>query len=790
MLVLMGMNMDVFSQTYNFPDEAEPHEGTWLQWPHQYEYGVAFRNENDATWVAMTDALQANEKVHIIAYNITEKNRIIALLNNAGVPLTNVDFTIHQTNDVWVRDNGPIYVRDSNGDLVIEDWGFNGWGGDYNFAKCNPVPTDISTATGMTVINLNSIMVNEGGAIEMDGNGALLATKSSILSQSNPTSQIKSIRNLGMTQAQAEAIFSQYYGATKFIWLDGWFSTDDITDAHIDGFAKFAPGNKLVTMTNADLLYWGVPQSDINILFAATNANNIAYTKVFIPLTQNDVLKLDGTPLGYKGSYANYYVANNRVLVPNYNDPNDAIANNIIAGLYPDRTVVGIDVRNLYGNGGMIHCVTQQQPAASLPTGSIPSTPNTINGNTTVCSGSSNTYSVTAVTGATSYNWTLPNGWTGTSTTNSITTNTSTTSGNITVSASNSYGTSSVTTLSIVVNTTPTMQGSINGNTSICSGSSNTYSVTAVAGATSYNWTFPSGWTGTSSTNSISTTANATSGNISVSASNNCGSSGFVSKTITVNSPSSSLINQTACGSFTLNSQTYTTSGIYTQQFTNIAGCDSVLTLNLTVLNPINFSQTVSLCSGESLTVGSNTYNTSGVYTDTFTATNGCDSIVSTNLTVIGQIDISTNVNGSTITVNMSNVSYQWLNCDNGNIPIVGANAQSYSATSDGNYAVVVTNGSCSDTSSCINITTTGIDEMAENSLINIFPNPSNGLFLIGLNLDAQIVITDAIGREVWNKQEQAGKFIINLQNESNGLYFVKVKTLNGQIIKQIVVNK
>lgn len=707
MLVLMGMNMVVLSQTYNFPDEAEPHEGTWLQWPHQYEYGVAFRNENDATWVAMTDALQANEKVHIIAYNITEKNRIIALLNNEGVPLTNVDFTIHQTNDVWVRDNGPIYVRDSNGDLVIEDWGFNGWGGDYNFAKCNPVPTDIATATGMTVINLNSIMVNEGGAIEMDGNGALLATKSSILSQSNPTSQIKSIRNLGMTQAQAEAIFSQYYGATKFIWLDGWFSTDDITDAHIDGFAKFAPGNKLVTMTNADLLYWGVPQSDINILFAATNANNVAYTKVFIPLTQNDVLKLDGTSLGYKGSYANYYVANNRVLVPNYNDPNDAVANNIIAGLYPDRTVVGIDVRNLYGNGGMIHCVTQQQPAASLPTGSIPSTPNTINGNTTVCSGSSNTYSVTAV-----------------------------------------------------------------------------------AGATSYNWTFPSGWTGTSSTNSISTTANATSGNISVSASNNCGSSGFVSKTITVNSPSSSLINQTACGSFTLNSQTYTTSGIYTQQFTNIAGCDSVLTLNLTVLNPINFSQTVSLCSGESLTVGSNTYNTSGVYTDTFTATNGCDSIVSTNLTVIGQIDISTNVNGSTITVNMSNVSYQWLNCDNGNIPIVGANAQSYSATSDGNYAVVVTNGSCSDTSSCINITTTGIDEMAENSLINIFPNPSNGLFLIGLNLDAQIVITDAIEREVWNKQEQAGKFIINLQNESNGLYFVKVKTLNGQIIKQIVVNK
>ena len=109
------------AQTYTFPDEAEPHEGTWLQWPHQYEYGMAFRNENDATRVAMTNALQANEKVHIIAYNNTERNRITSLLTTAGIPLTNVDFKILQTNDVWVRDNGPIYVRNSSGQLVIQD---------------------------------------------------------------------------------------------------------------------------------------------------------------------------------------------------------------------------------------------------------------------------------------------------------------------------------------------------------------------------------------------------------------------------------------------------------------------------------------------------------------------------------------------------------------------------------------------------------------------------------------------------------------------------------------------
>ena len=354
------------SQTYTFPDETETHEGTWLQWPHQYEYGVAYRNSLDATWVAMTYALQANEKVHIIAYNTAEQSRIINLLNGSSVPLSNVDFKIYQTNDVWVRDNGPIYTRNSTNQLVIEDWGFNGWGGDYGFAKCNVIPASIGAATATTVLNLNKVMTVEGGSWEMDGNGVFLATKSAILSQSNSTSQIHSIRNSGMTEAQANAIFSQYLGANKFIWLNGFFSTDDITDAHIDGFAKFAPGNTLVTMNQADLLYWGLSQADINSLYGASNINNVVYTKVYLPLTQNDVLKTNGVSLGYKGSYANYYVANNRVLVPNYNDSNDAVANAIIQNLYPTRTVVGIDVRNLYENGGMVHCVTQQQPSASV----------------------------------------------------------------------------------------------------------------------------------------------------------------------------------------------------------------------------------------------------------------------------------------------------------------------------------------------------------------------------------------------------------------------------------------
>jgi agmatine deiminase len=362
------MTMNLFAQTYNMPAETLPHEGTWLQWPHHHEYGMAYRNRLDSTWVAMTSALVGSEKVHIIAYDATEQTRITNLLTAASVSLTNIDFKLFPTNDVWVRDNGPIFVRDIGGNLNIEDWGFNGWGGDYNYNLCNPIPTSVATAIGMTVVNLNSIMTVEGGACELDGKGVFMATKSSILAQTNSNGAL-AIRNPGMTQTQAENIFTQYIGATKFIWLDGFLGTDDITDAHIDGFAKFANDTTLLTMNNADLVYWGLSSTDIATLYAASNVSSVAYHKVYVPLTQNDVVTTYGNNLGYKGSYCNYYIGNNVVLVPNYNDPNDAVANAIIQTLYPSRTVIGIDCRNLYLNGGMVHCVTQQQPVASTGTG-------------------------------------------------------------------------------------------------------------------------------------------------------------------------------------------------------------------------------------------------------------------------------------------------------------------------------------------------------------------------------------------------------------------------------------
>jgi len=349
-ILLLMVNTKSYSQ-YVMPEETIEHEGTWLQWPHHYTYGMFYRNSLDDTWVEMSAALVNSEKVHIVAYNTTEKNRIITLLNNASVPLTNIDFFIHENDDVWVRDNGPMFVYDTNNDLTILDWGFNGWGGDTPYSKCDLIPTLLANDITTPVVDL-SAMVLEGGAIEHDGNGTMMATRSSVTHSS---------RNPGLTESQIENYLSTNMGISNFIWLDGVYGSE-ITDMHIDGFVKFANDSTIVTFNNSDLQYWELSFQDIDTLLNAKNINGIAYNFVIVPLTQNNVTTAYGNQLDYKGSYCNYYIANSIVLVPNYNDPNDAVANSIIQGLYPSRTVIGIDVRNLYENGGMIHCVTQQQP--------------------------------------------------------------------------------------------------------------------------------------------------------------------------------------------------------------------------------------------------------------------------------------------------------------------------------------------------------------------------------------------------------------------------------------------
>ncbi|MBI3239259.1 MAG: T9SS type A sorting domain-containing protein, partial [Flavobacteriia bacterium] len=263
-----------------------------------------------------------------------------------------------------------------------------------------------------------------------------------------------------------------------------------------------------------------------------------------------------------------------------------------------------------------------------------------------------------------------------------------------------------------------------------------------------------------------------------------------VTTNLTVNPAIASSQSPVVCagGSVTVGGNTYTTSGTYVDVFTAINGCDSTVTTNLTVNPAIASSQTLTVCAGGSVTVGLNTYTASGTYVDVLTAVGGCDSTVTTNLTVLGAIDVTTSLSGVTISSNQNGATYQWIDCGNANAPIAGATSQSYTPTVNGSYAVIVNLSGCEDTTACVAITTIGLAETTFGDRLSVYPNPSNGVFTIELtDASANAVITNAIGEFVTQMTVVNGLNTLDLQREADGVYFIIITSDNKQQIIKIV---
>lgn len=333
---------------YTMPAEDLPHEGTWLIWPHRYTYGGGYQKEIEPIWIQMTIALSKHENVHIIAYNKTEQLRVGSLLKEKKVDMSKIDIVLAKSDDVWVRDTGPIFTFDKEDNLIITDFKFDGWGDKMPYSNDDQLSIKIGKKKNIPVQNLSDFVL-EGGSVEIDGNGTLMATLSSVVSKN---------RNSNLTIKQAEKYLTKYLGVTNFIWLDG-VTDEDITDAHIDGIARFIDKNTILTVSKNDFLdlYESINMEDYNKILDAKNVESEQYKVVTLPMTEKNVKGLD-----YKGSYLNYYIGNGVVLVPVYEDENDEIALTTIRKLYPNRTIIPIVVNSLYQYGGMIHCVTQQQP--------------------------------------------------------------------------------------------------------------------------------------------------------------------------------------------------------------------------------------------------------------------------------------------------------------------------------------------------------------------------------------------------------------------------------------------
>jgi agmatine deiminase len=338
------------SDTYVFPDENQKHEGTWLIWPHAHTYGRKYARSIEPIWISMTKALADGEHVHIIAYDESLKRHITSVLKENNVNTSNVSYIIAKSDDVWARDTGPMFVKDSDGDLHIADFGFDGWGGKMPYKKDDDIPKAVSKALDMDRLDISQFVL-EGGSVEIASDGTMLAAKSSVISKN---------RNPDVSQKEAEAILSKYLGVKKFIWLEG-VTDEDITDGHIDGFARFYDKDTILTVPENDFydLYENIREEDYETLTHSTNASGRAYDIIEIPLTKKNVKGLD-----YKGSYLNFYLGNEVLLLPVYGDDNDGPVIRQMKELYPDHEIVPINVTALYKNGGMLHCVTQQMPTA------------------------------------------------------------------------------------------------------------------------------------------------------------------------------------------------------------------------------------------------------------------------------------------------------------------------------------------------------------------------------------------------------------------------------------------
>ena len=338
------------TDTRRMPAEWSPHQGTWISWPHNPDtWPGVLEAARDAMAEAVV-ALAAREHVYI---NVQDEDMARAVERRlAGrVPPERVSLERILTDDGWIRDYGAIVVRDpaAKGGFAGCDFRYNAWGGKYPpFDRDEAVAAQMTKRLGIPTLESNLIL--EGGSIEVDGLGFGLVTEQCLL---NPN------RNPGTSREEIEAVLAEYLGLEELLWLGDGVVGDD-TDGHIDNLARFFAPDHVVTIVERD-------RADPN---HAPLADNLARLRRFRKRGGRalEVVELPvPEPVIYKGtrlpaSYANFYIANELVLMPSYGGRHDDRAQGILADCFPKRRVVAVDCRALVVGLGALHCLTQQIP--------------------------------------------------------------------------------------------------------------------------------------------------------------------------------------------------------------------------------------------------------------------------------------------------------------------------------------------------------------------------------------------------------------------------------------------
>jgi len=344
------------SQGFRMPAEWEPHLATWLAWPHEKEDWPEKMAPIPWVFAEVVRQLVTGERVRIVLGTAALEKEARSILKRVGVNLDLIDFVRAPTDRVWTRDSCPQGLRHKDGTRALNGFQFNGWAKYPNHTRDMKMPEVVASRLGVELFVpelRGKTVVLEGGAIDVNGKGTLLTTEECLLSDVQ-------VRNPGATRAEYETIFAEQLGASHTIWLGEGIVGDD-THGHVDDLARFTDARTVVLAVERDRLdpNHSRLQDNLKRLKKAKDQDGRALTVVELPMPAP--LFLDGQRL--PASYANFYIGNQVVIVPTFNDANDRIALDTLAKLFPKRRVVGIHAVDLVWGLGTLHCMTQQEPA-------------------------------------------------------------------------------------------------------------------------------------------------------------------------------------------------------------------------------------------------------------------------------------------------------------------------------------------------------------------------------------------------------------------------------------------
>ena len=343
------------SQQYRMPAEWEPHEASWIAWPHNREDWPGKFGPIAWVYAEIVRNLGRFERVEIIVNDDISEKRARNVLDRASALSERVRFHRWPTDRVWTRDSGCTFVKNLSQPRAIS-WRFNAWAKYSDWRKDQKIGSLMAKAAGVNEVQAvfeKTRVVLEGGSIDVNGQGTLLTTEECLLSKTQE-------RNPGMGRSDYERVFAEYLGITNVIWLGSGIAGDD-THGHVDDITSFVTTDTVVTAVESDPndANYEPLRENIRRLRAATDQEGNELAIVELPMPRPIIFEKRRLP----ASYANFYVANGLVLAPVFDDPNDRIALDALADVFPDREIVGIYCGDLIWGFGAIHCMTQQQPS-------------------------------------------------------------------------------------------------------------------------------------------------------------------------------------------------------------------------------------------------------------------------------------------------------------------------------------------------------------------------------------------------------------------------------------------